>query len=237
MSTINRQFRIEPALWAWSKRATSNTPKATFPTSPTDRLASAQRTCLSTRRCADRWKTTPTTWRRSRSATSMRAGEVAGVVDASRNKELPVGALVAGSLACRTTASPTAIVAGARVSGRHRSNRCARRARRHRHDGVLRAARSRRAEAGQTVVVSGAAGATGSVAGQIARIKGAAWSASRAALRNVRGSPMSSGSTRRSTTSRRDVGPRSTQRVPTASTSISTTSAARSSTSVSPASQ
>ena len=49
-----------------------------------------------------------------------------------------------------------------------------RRARHAGHDRVLRAARRRRAAAeGETVLVSGAAGAVGSMVGQIAKVKGA----------------------------------------------------------------
>ena len=49
----------------------------------------------------------------------------------------------------------------------------AQRVRDHRHDGVLRAIDVGRVKEGDVVVVSGAAGATGSMVGQIARIKGA----------------------------------------------------------------
>ena len=85
---------------------------------------------------------------------------------------------------------------------------------------------------GQTVVVSGAAGATGSVAGQIARIKGcrvvglAGGAAKCAWLTDELGFDVAIDY------KSEDVGARSTRRARTASTSISTTSAAKSSTSV-----
>jgi len=102
----------------------------------------------------------------------MRAGGV-GVVDASRNKELPVGALVAGSLGMQdynvtdgrslpvrvypADTDPTValgVLGGTGMTA---------------YFGLLDLGEPK---PGQTVVVSGAAGATGSVAGQIARIKG-----------------------------------------------------------------
>jgi NADPH-dependent curcumin reductase len=102
----------------------------------------------------------------------MRAGGV-GVIEASKNRDLPVGALVAGSLGMQdynvtdgkslpvrvypADTDPTAalgVLGGTGMTA---------------YFGLLELGEPKK---GQTVVVSGAAGATGSVAGQIARIKG-----------------------------------------------------------------
>ena len=102
----------------------------------------------------------------------MRAGGV-GVIEASKNRDLPVGALVAGSLGMQdynvtdgkslpvrvypADTDPTAalgVLGGTGMTA---------------YFGLLDLGEPK---PGQTVVVSGAAGATGSVAGQIARIKG-----------------------------------------------------------------
>jgi len=83
---------------------------------------------------------------------------------------------------------------------------------------------------GETVVVSGAAGAVGSVAGQIAKLRARAPSASPVVRRSAAGSLRSSASTRRSTTRpRTSAAPCASTRQP-GSTCISTTSVARSST-------
>ena len=79
-------------------------------------------------------------------------------------------------------------------------------------------------KAGETVVVSGAAGATGSVVGQIAKLSGCRM------VGIAAGSPTSSASTHASTTSARTSARRSRRPARRASTSTSTTWAARSST-------
>ena len=84
---------------------------------------------------------------------------------------------------------------------------------------------------GETVVVSGAAGATGSVAAQIAKIRARARSASRAARRSAPGCATQRGFDAAIDYKSEDVGARlSASCARTASTCSSTTSAARSST-------
>ena len=84
---------------------------------------------------------------------------------------------------------------------------------------------------GDTVVVSGAAGAVGSIAGQIAQDQGLPRDRHRRRRRrSAAGSSTSSASTPRSTTRPRTSRARCASSRPTASTSSSTTSAARSST-------
>ena len=81
---------------------------------------------------------------------------------------------------------------------------------------------------GETVVVSAAAGAVGSVVGQIAKLKGAARSASPAARTSASGWSTSSGSTPRSIATTTDGASSCARPARTASTSTSRTSAARS---------
>ncbi len=102
----------------------------------------------------------------------MRAGGV-GIIDASKNPDLPKGALVAGSLGMQEysvtngkslpvrvyPAGTDATVALGVLGGTGMTA----------YFGLLDLGEPK---PGQTVVVSGAAGATGSIAGQIARIKG-----------------------------------------------------------------
>ena len=102
----------------------------------------------------------------------MRAGGV-GIVEASNNAAFPVGAMVAGSLGMQTwlvanpTTNPLRVfrpgtdpVAALGVFGGTGMTA---------YFGMLELGQPR---PGNTVVVSGAAGATGSIAGQIARLKG-----------------------------------------------------------------
>ena len=88
-----------------------------------------------------------------------------------------------------------------------------------------------RLQEGDTVLVSGAAGAVGTVVGQIAKIKGARAWASPAAPRSAACWSRSSASTPRSTTRPATSPSRSAPTRPTGWTSCSTTSGARSSTS------
>ena len=168
----------------------------------------------------------------------MRAGGV-GVIEASKNRE-PAGRRVGRRLARHAGLQRHGrqVAAGARLPGRHRSHRCARRTRRHRHDGVLRSARPRRAETGTDRGRQRCSGRNG----QRGRTD-------RAHQRLPRGRPRGRRrevcvAHRRTRLRRGDrlqvaktSAARSTPRARTASTSISTTSAARSSTSVSRASR
>ena len=86
---------------------------------------------------------------------------------------------------------------------------------------------------GETVVVSGAAGATGSVAGQIAKLHDCRVVGIRAAPRSAPGSPARRASTPRSTTRGSGFAKGCANSARMASTSISTTSADRSWTTVS----
>ena len=137
-----------------------------------------------------------------------------GVIEASKNRDLPVGALVAGSFGMQdysvtdgrslpvrvypAATDPTValgVLGGTGMTA---------------YFGLLDLGEPK---PGQTVVVSGAAGATGSVAGQIARIKGCRVVGLAGGAASVRGSPTNSASTRPSTTSRKTSAARSTPRV------------------------
>jgi NADPH-dependent curcumin reductase CurA len=93
------------------------------------------------------------------------------------------------------------------------------------HVGMLDIARPR---PGETVVVSAAAGAVGSIAGQLARMRGARVVGIAGDRRSATFSSTSWDSTRRSTTRRRTGAIGCRQQPPTGSTSTSRTSAARS---------
>ena len=122
----------------------------------------------------------------------MRAGAVGRVV-ASEHPEFGVGEHVYGAFGVQEFALSDG---PGRDEDRYFAGAVAdvpRRARHDRPDGVLRAARRRQAQAGETVVVSGAAGAVGSIVGQIAKIKGCRAVGIAGGARSASGSPRTSG--------------------------------------------
>ncbi len=148
MSTVNRQFRIAARPVGMVKEAISNTPKQRSPTSPTARRAIRTTYLSLDPSMRGQMENRADYVAPLAIGDVMRAGGV-GVIDASKNRDLPIGALVAGSLGMQDYCVTDGKSLPVRVyPDRHRSDRGARRTRRHRHDRVLRPARSRRTEAG-----------------------------------------------------------------------------------------
>ena len=133
----------------------------------------------------------------------MRAGGVGQVVE-SRSPDYAVGELVQGMFGWQEYAHrrPRRLMAASTLPQGHAADLAARRPRHHRAHRLLRPARPRQAaRPGETVVVSGAAGATGSVAAQIAKIQGLPRDRHRGRRGEVRWlTRASAASTRRSTT-------------------------------------
>ena len=167
---MNRQWLLARRPEASSRRRTSASARRPPQNLPTARRWSATSTCRSipTQRG---WMAGDTYLPAVQIGEAMRSGAVGQVVESRHPALRPASscrAIRLAGLRHRPPGSllPTPVPAGsARRDGDERPRLTG-------HHGLLRHARPRPPKAGETVVVSGAAGATGSAAGQIAKIAG-----------------------------------------------------------------
>ena len=107
-------------------------------------------------------------------------GYAVGTIDVSNHPDFKVGDAVQGLLGVQSTPSPTARASAAPTRSRHRWSAGSAALACPAGPPISACSMSASRKAGETVVVSAASGAVGSLVGQIAKIKAAARSASRA---------------------------------------------------------